>query len=240
MPARTAIMKAIRTPSFVFFASVLLVSVLTGILSKPYFTERVFYLYENAYAFDGENDHLVTYHSSTGGPVQVRIDDELHRTVLVGGQSYSIADKSVPYTARFRVAYPNGHAYKVEGSGSGGLLLSYDDEGNLVSDVQMYANGERIKQEGEEDFPPSALVIAAYPDYHFKRGMPAFLYLALALLVYGWCAFRYEAFQTWTFRLSPQRLMYENPEPSDFYYFMCKAGGIVVMAGSLFVAFKAF
>ncbi|QNK59612.1 hypothetical protein [Paenibacillus sp. PAMC21692] len=34
--------------------------------------------------------------------------------------------------------------------------------------------------------------------------------------------------------------MYENPEPSDFYYLMSKVGGIVVMIGSIIVAFKAY
>jgi hypothetical protein len=227
-----------KTPGSIFFVSVLLVSILTGVLSKPYFTDRVFYLYEDTYKFAGEQDTLVTYHSSTADPVQVRTDDELHRTLIIGGQSYAIADKSVSYSTKFRVTYPNGHVYSVEDNN--GMLLSYDDKGNIVMVTQVYVNGERIKQEGEEDFTPSALVSAAYPDYHVKRGMPGFLFLALGLLIFGWCNFRYQAFQDLMFRLSPQRLMYENPEPSDFYYFMSKVGGIVVMIGSIFVAFKAY
>lgn len=216
----------------------LLVSIFTGVLSKPYFTDRVFYLYEDTYKFAGEQDRLVTYHSSTAGPVQVRNDDELHRTLIIGGQSYAIADKSVPLSTEFRVTYPNGHVYSVEDNN--GMLLSYDDKGNNLMAIQMYANGERIKQEGEEDFPPSALVRAAYPDFHIKRGIPGFLFLALGLLIFGWCSFRYQAFQELMFRLSPQRLMYEDPEPSDFYYFMSKVGGIAVMVGSIFVAFQAY
>ncbi|WP_145028435.1 hypothetical protein [Paenibacillus sp. Y412MC10] len=227
-----------KTPGSIFFVSVLLVSILTGVFSRPYFTDRVFYLYEDTYKFAGEQDRLVTYHGSTAAPVQVSTDDELHRTVIIGGQSYAIADISVPYSTKFRVTYPNGHVYSVEDNN--GLLLSYDDKGNIVMAIQAYANGERIKQEGEEDFPPSALVSAAYPNYHVKRGMPGFLFLALGLLIFGWCSYRYQAFQDLMFRLSPQRLMYENPEPSDFYYFMSKVGGIVVMIGSIFVAFKAY
>jgi hypothetical protein len=227
-----------KTPGFIFFVSVLLVSVLTGVLSKPYFTDRVFYLYEDTYKFGGEQDSLVTYQSSTAGPIQVRTDDVLHRTLIISGQSYMIADKSVPYSIKFRVTYPNGRVYSVEDNN--GLLISYDDKGNIVMAIQVYADGKRIKQEGEEDFPPSALVRAAYPNYHVKRGMPGYLFLALGLLIFGWCNFRYQAFQDLMFRLSPQRLMYENPEPSDFYYFMSKVGGIVVMIGSIFVAFKAY
>lgn len=227
-----------KTPGSIFFVSVLLVSVLTGVLSRPYFTDRVFYLDDDTYKFAGEQDRLVTYHSSTAAPVQVRTDDELHRTLFIGGQSYAVTDKSVPYSTKFRVTYPNGHVYSVEDYN--GLLLSYDDKGNIVMAIQAYVNGERIKQEGEEDFPPSALVSAAYPDYHVKRGMPGFLFLALGLLIFGWCSFRHQAFQDLMFRLSPQRLMYENPEPSDFYYFMSKVGGIVVMIGSIFVVFKAY
>ncbi|MFD2329491.1 hypothetical protein ACFSR7_09590 [Cohnella sp. GCM10020058] len=207
-------------------------------MSKPYFTDRVFYLYEDTYKFAVAQDRLVTYHSSTAAPVQVRTVDELHRTVTIGGQSYAIADKSVPYSTKFRVTYPNGHVYSVEDHN--GLLLSYDDKGNMVIAAQMYVNGERIKRDGEEDFLPVALVSAAYPDYHVKRGLPGFLFLALGLLIFGWCSFRYQALQDFMFRLSPQRLMYENPEPSDFYYFMSKVGGIVVMIGSIFVAFKAY
>ncbi|MFD2614185.1 hypothetical protein [Paenibacillus gansuensis] len=225
-------------PSSIFFVSVLLVSILTGVLSKPYFTDRVFYLYEDTYKFANEQDRLVTYHSSTSDPVQVRTDDELHRTVIIGGQSYGIADKSVTYSTKYRVTYPNGHVYSVEDNN--GMLLGYDDKGNIIMDIQAYSNGERIKQEGEEDFPPSALVSSAYPSYHVKRGMPGFLFLALGLLIFGWCSFQYQAFQDLMFRLSPQRLNYENPVPSDFYYFTSKVGGIVVMIGSIFVAFKAY
>ncbi|MFF2890055.1 hypothetical protein [Paenibacillus sp. NPDC057967] len=227
-----------KKPGSIFFVFVLLVSVLTGILSRTYFTDRVFYLYEDTYKFAGEQDRLITYHSSTAGPVQVRTDDELHRTLIIGGQSYAIEDRSVPYSIKFRVTYPNGHVYNVEDNND--MLLSYDDKGNIVMAIQLYANGERIKQEGEEAFPPSALISAAYPDYHVKRGIPGFLFLALGLLIFGLCSFRYQAFQDLMFRLSPQRLMYENPEPSDFYYFMSKVGGIVVMIGSIFVAFKAY
>ncbi|MFC4779154.1 hypothetical protein ACFO9Q_20370 [Paenibacillus sp. GCM10023252] len=207
-------------------------------MSRTYFTERVFYLYEDMYKFAGEQTHLVTYHSSTAGPVQVRTDDELHRTLIIGRQSYAIADISVPYSTKFSVSYPNGHVYSVEDNN--GMLLSYDDKGNIVMTIQTYVNGERIKEEGEEDFPPSALVSAAYPDYHVNRGMPGFLFLSLGLLIFGWCNFRYQAIQDLMFCLSPQRLMYENPEPSDFYYFMSKVGGIVVMVGSIFIAFKAY
>ncbi|WP_090975459.1 hypothetical protein [Paenibacillus sp. CF384] len=207
-------------------------------MSKPYFTDRVFYLYLSTFKFAGEQDSLVTYRSSTAGPVQVRTDDELHRTVIIGGKSYAIADKSIPYSTKYRVTYPNGHVYSVEDNN--GYLLGYDDKGNIVMGIEAYANGERNKQEGEEDYPPSALVSAAYPDYHVKRGVPGFLFLALGLLIFGWCSFRYQAFQDFMFRISPQRLMYENPEPSDFYYFTSKVGGIVVMIGSIVVAFKAY
>lgn len=227
-----------KTPSFIFFVSVIFASILTGFLSRPYFTDRVFYLYEDTYKFAGEQERLVTYHSSTADPVQVRTEDELNRTLIIGGQSYAIADISNPYSIKFRVTYPNGHVYSVEDNN--GLLWSYDDKGNIVMAIQAYANGERIKEEGEEDFQPSALVIAAYPDYHIKRGMPGFLFFAIGLLIFGWCSFRYQAFQDLMFRLSPQRFMYENPEPSDFYYLMSKVGGIVVMIGSIIVAFKAY
>ncbi|WP_020616403.1 hypothetical protein [Paenibacillus daejeonensis] len=207
-------------------------------MSKPYFTDRVFSLNQNIYKFAAEEDQVVTYHSSTDAPIQVSTDDEQHRTVTIDGQSYVIADKSVPYMPQFQVTYPNGNIYSVEDQN--GMLLSYDDEGNFFMFVQVYANGERITEEGDEDVQPSALVTAAYPEYHDKRGMPGFLFLALGLMILGWCNFRYRAFQDVLFHLSPQRLNYENPEPSDFYYIGCKISGIAIMIGSIVVAFQAY
>ncbi len=56
-----------------------------------------------------------------------------------------------------------------------------------------------------------------------------FFVLALVMLIYAWCGFRYEAFQRFMFHMSPSNLMIDNPEPSDFYFFMCKAAGIFGM-----------
>jgi hypothetical protein len=227
-----------KTPSFIFFVSVLLMCILTGVLSKPYFTDRIFYLNEDTYKIYSEQNKLVTYHSSTASPVQVRTNNELHRNLIIDGQSFVIEDISVSSMNRFRVTFPNGHVYTVEDNN--GMLLSYDDNGDIVLASQMYINGDRIKQEGEEDIPPAALVSAAFPDYHIKRGMPGLLFLAVGLMIYGWCGFRYKAFQDLMFRISPQRLMYENPEPSELYYVMSKISGIVIMVGSIIIAYKAY
>lgn len=228
-----------KKPDVIFIVSLILVSIVIGVLSKPYFTDRVFYLNMNTYKLADKQGSSVTYHSSAAAPViEVRIDDELHRTVTIDGQHYAIADISLPYLNKFQVTYPNGHVYSVEDHSD--MLLSYDDKGDLVMFVQAYANNERIKEEGEEEVRPADLVSAAYPEYHVKRGMPGLLILALGLMVFGWCSFRYQAFQLFLFRLSPQRLMYENPEPSDFYYFMSSVGGIVMMIGSVIVAFYAY
>ena len=227
-----------KTPTFIFFAALILVSVVVSVLSKPYFTDRVFYLYPDVYKFADEEKSVITYHSSTAAPIQVRTDDELHRTVIIDGQSYAIADKSIPYIPKFRVTYPNGNVYSVEDQN--GLLLSYDDEGNFFMFIQAYPNGERVMEEGEEEFRPSGLVKAAYSEYHDKRGIPGLLFLALGLMIFGWCNFRYRAFQDVLFRISPQRLNYENPEPSDFYYIGCKFSGIAIMIGSIVVAYQAY
>jgi len=65
------------------------------------------------------------------------------------------------------------------------------------------------------------------------------LFLGLALLIFGRCGYRYRKLQDILFSLS-YRLWVNDPEPSDFYYFMCNAGGLIVMIASVFVALQAF
>ncbi|MFC5531855.1 hypothetical protein [Cohnella yongneupensis] len=67
------------------------------------------------------------------------------------------------------------------------------------------------------------------------------MFLALGLMVYGWSGYRYRKLQDFFFSLSLYRFWVKgDPEPSDFYYFMCKAGGILVMIGAVIIAFYAY
>jgi len=90
-------------------------------------------------------------------------------------------------------------------------------------------------EEGEHLFPwdefysPGALLRAAFPEYHSKQGQPGFLLLSVIFLALGWCTFRYEAFQNFLFQISPTRLYVVDWEPNDFYFFMCKVSGVVLM-----------
>lgn len=226
-------------PSWLFFASVLAVSILVGVLSKPYFTERVFYMNGLTYKAAGVQDGVASYKSGrSAAPIQVSGEDG-HRVVKIDGVTYATTRTSAAYTSHYDVVYPDGKRYDVE-AGAGTYFIR-DEDGNYVSDLMMFANGQRVLAEGELLYSPSSIVIAAYPEYHDKRGEPWKLWAALGLFVFGWCGFRYRNMQTAAFWLSPKNWIYtENPEPNDFHYFMSKVGGIVVMGFGVYVAFTAF
>lgn len=227
--------RKVLSPTVIFFTCVIILSVIVAVLSRPYFTEPVYSINLNKYHFASEHDNLVAYQSKTAAPIQVRIEDD-GRTVIINHMEYYITKYSSNTT--YNVAYPNGRNYEVRDES--GNLWSFDENGNLVLEVFAYVNNQRIIQEGEEEFTPAMLVTAAYPEYHNTPGAPGFLFLALAILIYGWCSFRYKKFQDIMFNLSAQRLWVKDPEPSDFYYFMCKAGGILCMGFAIWVAIQAY
>ncbi|NUU59153.1 hypothetical protein [Paenibacillus agri] len=233
----SALLKKIRTPTFIFFSCVLVLSVIVTILSKPYFTERIFYVDNYKYSFYSDQDNVVTYRSKTNDPIQVKLDHE-KRTVTIQHQEYFITKINSSPSPNYKVIYPNGHKYEVHDAS--GILLTSDGHGNYVSEASTFVNNQRMPQDGEEQYSPSTLVTAAYPEYHVTRGAPALLYLALAVLIYGWCSFRYRKFQDILFFLSLRWIWVNDPEPSDFYYFMSKVSGIIVMIGSLWIAVQAF
>lgn len=182
---------------------------------------------------------IATYESGKSAtPIQVSGEDG-HRVVTIAGASYETTRTSAGYTSHYDVVYPDGQRFDVEAQP--GFYLIRDEHGDFYSDLMAFANGERVLAEGELLYSPSAIVIAAYPEYHDKRGEPWKLWAALGLIVFGWCGFRYRKMQTAAFWLSPKNWIYtENPEPNDFHYFMSKVGGIVVMGFGIYVAFTAF
>ncbi|WMT38968.1 hypothetical protein RE628_15690 [Paenibacillus sp. D2_2] len=206
-------LKKILSPTIIFFASVIIVSIMVAVLSRPYFTEPIFNMNENKYKFASEQGNLVTYHSRTAAPIQVSIDDQGH-TVTINHQEYYITKDNSPYNNKYDVIYPNGRKYEVQDQS--GFLMSFDEKGDFVVEIFAYVNGHRVIQEGEDEFTPSMLVTASYPEYHYTRGIPGFLFLALALLIYGWCSYRYEKFQDIQFYLSPRRLWYNDPNLATF------------------------
>ncbi|MFC4810229.1 hypothetical protein [Paenibacillus sp. GCM10023250] len=230
--------KKLNNPSILFFAALTAVTFAIALLSHSYFTDRAFYLNQDRYTLQRLQGDLATYRGGSAGPVDVRVISNLERSVRIGTDDYLIAKTSAPaLPAAYSVSYPNGHRYSVQDTN--GILLSYDAKGEFVVEIAAYSGGVRI-DEPTETYLPASLVAAAYPEYHRTPGRPGFLFLALAFMIFGWCSFRYERFQTLLFRLSPSQLLYDNPEPSDFYYFMSKVGGIAVMVGSIWVACQAF
>src|SRR5690606_28784439 len=90
-------------------------------------------------------------------------------------------------------------------------------------------NQGSVMRYGKESYHPTDLVVAAYPQYQQQRGMPVLYYLSIVLFIFGWCSFRYEKFQNVMFWVSLKWIWTENPEPSEFFYFMSKIGGILTM-----------
>lgn len=230
-------LRKIQSPTLIFFSCVVVVSVIVGFLSKPYFTEHIFYADNNKYLFDRKEEQQMIYRSRTADSIQVQVEQQ-KRTVFIDNQKYIITEINSKPNPTYSVLYPNGRKYEVQDQSR--ELRSFDEEGNIMTSVTFYVNNQRILSEDEEQYSPDTIVTAAYPVYHYTQGQPVYLFLALAGLIFGWCSFYYRNFQDLLFLLSLRWIWVNDPEPSDFYYLMTSIGGIVVMIGSVWIAFKAF
>ncbi|WP_379321875.1 hypothetical protein [Paenibacillus puldeungensis] len=181
----------------------------------------------------------VLYQAKNGPSIKVRKDGEL-RIVTIQANEYFIKNVGGESLNNYEVNYPNGHQYKVEDNS--GFLLSFDQKGELVTEYgTLYVNGKPIIPGGAETpYSPSQLVTAAYPEYHTKQGSLFLLYLSFFFMILGWCSFRYRKFQDFQFLLSFHWLWVNDPEPSDFYYFMSKVGGVILMGAGVFFFVKSF
>nr|WP_154983339.1 DUF6199 family natural product biosynthesis protein [Paenibacillus xylanexedens] len=224
-------------PTLIMLACLAVLSIIVGISSKSYFTQPVFYIDQHKYGSDYEDGTTITYRSQDAVPIQVQVEQH-KRIVTIGEQNFTITQTASKPIATYNVFYPQGNKYEVEQQH--GTLLSYDEKGHMAPPQSDVLNGERIIPEGEEQYTPVMLVTAAFPEYHEKPGMPAFLFLAIAVFIYGWCTFYYESFQRALFWISFQWVWVNNPEPSDFYYVMCKIGGVLCMLLAIWTAFQAF
>ncbi|MCJ8014239.1 hypothetical protein MUG84_21230 [Paenibacillus sp. KQZ6P-2] len=205
--------------------------------AKSYFSEKVFYLNTHMYKKGSEQDNLLIYHTFSGPSIEVHVLDQ-DRKVIINNEEYSIQHTADSNSQTYQVTYPSGHRYKVEDQS--GYLLSFDEKGELfIPGVIVYSGNWRILQPGEEEYVPSSLVTAAYADYHYKRGNVELFILSFVLLIYGWCGFRYEKFQNFMFLISLRSVWVNDPEPSDFYYFMCKVGGVLTMIGAFILAISS-
>lgn len=216
---------------------IIISTVLITILANTYFSESIFYINQHKYKQENAHNNMVKYHARSDAPsVEVSINDQ-NRKVSINNEEYSILNYKSVAGNTFEVSYPSGHTYEVVDQS--GFFMAYDEKKEYVPEISLYVNGERILQEGDEEYYPSELVVAAYPEYHTKQGSLPFFILSFFLLIYGWCGFRYEKFQNFQFLLSLRWIWVNDAEPSDFYYFMCKVGGVLVMIGSVVLAIKS-
>lgn len=226
-----------HVPTLIFLICVVIVSLLVGILSRPYFTEPIFYVDQHKYTYDHEQGNQITYRSGTAAPIQVTGDHQKH-TVIIDNENYIITRISSTPNATYNVFYADGRKYTVEQQSE--QLISYDAQGNMLSPVNMYIDGQSVIEDHEEHYNPATLVTVAYPEYHHTPGTPILLFIALAGLIYGWCSFYYPRFQKFQFLLSLRWIWSKDPEPSEFYYAMSKIGGIACMIVAIWGAFQAF
>lgn len=218
-------------------ACLAVLSVIVGISSKSYFTQPVFYIDQHKYVTDHEDGTMITYRSKDAESIQVQVEKR-KRIVTIDEHNYTVTQTAYTPIATYNVTYPQGNKYEVEQQH--GILLSYDEKGNMAPPQSDVLNGQRVIDKDEELCTPAMLVTAAFPEYQETPGIPAFLFLAIAVFIYGWCTFYYEPFQRFLFWVSFQWVWVNNPEPSDFYYVMCKIGGVLCMLVAIWTAFQAF
>lgn len=202
-----------------------------------YFSERVFYLDSHLYKLHESEDGVKIYRSSSGPEVSVQETDE-GKIVTIEGENYVIRElinRDHHKNLNVSVIYPDGNWYRVEDGY--GHLMTYDRAGEFAPMIKVYVNGERRLRSDEPLYHPESLVISAYPVYHATRGVPGLTILSYLLLILGWSTFRYEKFQTFLFHLNFYRLWVEDPEPTDFYYFMTKVSGILLMGAAVVLFF---
>lgn len=211
-------------------------SVLLGYANTHYYSIPGFHLDQAKYTLAHTESAESLYTSDSGPEVRV-LDTGEERKVTIEKQTFSITREKVINGYEYEVGYPKGQTYQVTSQDD--MLLAFDEQGELVVELTFEVNGSRVLSPGEERYLPSALVIAAYPEFHYTQGSFGLLILAVILLVFGWCTFRYEPFQRVLFWASLRWVWFEDPEPSDFYFMMSKISGIIIMLGSIVVAFQS-
>lgn len=200
-----------------------------------YFNERVIYLDDLKYRKVSQQGNTVTYQQSFGSERIVVQSFADRKEVWLRGERYIVhADAG---GQEFRVEYPRGTTTDVGRIGQK-MLMAKDENGDWAPEFVAYSNSGRIVGPGEEYFTAAEIVRIADETFHEKQGNPVIFVLAILVFVYGWCMFRYEAFARSLFRIS-YSLWVEAPEPTDFYLFMAKVGGIVGMVFAVFLFFKS-
>ncbi|GAA0135362.1 hypothetical protein YSY43_22020 [Paenibacillus sp. YSY-4.3] len=230
--------KRIKASTLLTIVGILLFFIFVVPFFHSYFNESVFYFEQHKYKQAHEQDHVTEYRSLSGPTIEVQTEGS-NRRVIIENEEYFIDKLGDQFNIKYEVTYPNGQLFEV--NDHGGLLMSYDENGDWFVQITAFdSNGQKILPKGEvELLHPSGLVTVAYSEYHEKQGEPILFVFSILLFIYGWCGYRYEKFQNFLFKISMYWVWVREAEPSDFYYFMCKVGGIVVMIMSVVVFFTS-
>lgn len=231
-----------RTIGLLF--ALIAVLVLVTVWAQAYYSKKVFYvegIKYTQYADLGQGRLEYRAFLNRGEPIYVQTGEDVKR-VVISGEVFDIRPRGVDsgQRASYEVIFPEGKTYLVKPFGDKGFL-TYDEKGERVLPGFRIISGgigqDDVSDPAQPHYDPSELVVAADAWFHVQNGSIGFFLLALGMLIYAWCGFRYEAFQRFLFHISPSHWMIVNPEPSDFYFFMCKVGGIFGMGFSLWIFF---
>ena len=194
-----------------------------------YFSEPVFYLNTVKYKRVGIEQNRILYESNHMPPVQVAIGT-LDRTVILSGEEYIITPLEPGHLDEFKITYPSGSMYTVKGQN--GMLLSYNENGEMLPLSSSYMNGKKVLSPGEELYAPDSLIRAAYAEFHAPQGYPENYWIAAALLAVSWFTFKHEQFQKLLYWLTPRRDREYDFGPTDFDLLMFKIAGVIGMIGA--------
>lgn len=226
--------KRFRLKTYFIIAGIIAASVIITLFARWYFFENALRVDNIAYKKTSVEANIIKYHSSYGPGIKVVIKDPV-REVYIEEELYRVIRSEGPASTEYKVEYADGHYYTIVDQN--GSLMTYDERGEPAIMITAYEGNKRILGENDERYLPSWILLAAYPDYQPKRGNLFAFIGALLLMVYGWCIFKYEWFQNFLFLISLKWIWTNSQEPSDFYYFSSKIGGIVliVLAMSLLI-----
>lgn len=225
-------MKPIKMSFILKLIALLILVPIILIWAYNYFSEKVFYLDDKTYSESSAESMITTYTTRLGEIIQITQYPD-YKQLQINSEMYRIHENgSKDHEKTYLVTYPSGKTYTVKDVSNSGFLMAYDENGELVSGLTVYANSERILSPGEEYYPPSSLVSASYDKYHLQRGNVFLFIMSILIFGYSWCLFRIEAFQRLLFKIS-YGLWVVDPEPTEFYFSVTKLGAIAGMIMSV-------
>ncbi|WP_435166200.1 DUF6199 family natural product biosynthesis protein [Paenibacillus glycanilyticus] len=228
--------KGFRLKACFTIIGIIAASAAIALFARWYFFENVLKVDGIAYKTTSNEANFITYKSSYGPDIKVVIKDPV-REVYIEEEIFRVIRSQGPESTEYKVEYADGHYYTIVDQD--GSLMTYDERGEPSIMIAAYEGNKRILGENDERYWPSWIMLAAYPEYQPERGNLIAFIGALVLMVYGWCLFKYEWFQNFLFLISLKWIWTNSQEPSDFYYFSSKAGGIVVIVLAMSLLIKS-